>query len=103
MSGVLLSVAFYALLRIKVIVDLALGPTFLRNLLVVAALLSLVVAASLLIAQRDYKRLLAYSSIEHMGLMALAAAIGTPLAIAALLLHICLLYTSDAADDLLCV
>jgi len=88
MSGVLLSVAFYALLRVKVIIDLALGPTFLRNLLVVAALLSLVVAASLLIAQRDYKRLLAYSSIEHMGLIALAAAIGTPLAIAALLLHI---------------
>ena len=88
MSGVLLSVAFYAMLRVKVIVDLALGPTFLRNLLVVAALLSLVVAASLLIAQRDYKRLLAYSSIEHMGLIALAAAIGTPLAIAALLLHI---------------
>jgi hydrogenase-4 component F len=88
MSGVLLSVAFYALLRVKVIIDLALGPTFLRNLLVVAALLSLVLAASLLIAQRDYKRLLAYSSIEHMGLVALAAAIGTPLAIAALLLHI---------------
>jgi hydrogenase-4 component F len=88
MSGVLLSVAFYALLRVKVVIDLALGPAFLRNLLVVAALLSLVVAASLLIAQRDYKRLLAYSSIEHMGLVALAAAIGTPLAIAALLLHI---------------
>lgn len=88
MSGVLLSVAFYALLRAKVIIDLALGPAFLRSLLVVAALLSLAVAASLLIAQRDYKRLLAYSSIEHMGLVALAAAIGTPLAIAALLLHI---------------
>ena len=88
MSGVLLSVAFYALLRVKVIIDLALGPAFLRHLLVVAALLSLLVAASLLIAQRDYKRLLAYSSIEHMGLIALAAAIGTPLAIAALLLHV---------------
>jgi hydrogenase-4 component F len=42
----------------------------------------------MLIAQRDYKRLLAYSSIEHMGLVAIAASIGTRLAITALLLHI---------------
>lgn len=88
MSGVLLSVAFYALLRVKVIADGALGPGYLRGLLVAAALLSLATAASLLIAQRDYKRLLAYSSIEHMGIVALGAAVGTPLAIAAALLHI---------------
>jgi hydrogenase-4 component F len=88
MSGVLLSVAFYALLRYKVIADVALGPGYLRGLLVAGALLSLAVAASLLIAQRDYKRLLAYSSIEHMGLIALGTAIGSPLAISAALLHI---------------
>jgi hydrogenase-4 component F len=52
-----------------------------------AALVSLLVAASLMITQRDYKRLLAYSSIEHMGLIALAAGIGGPLASAAMLLH----------------
>ena len=45
-------------------------------------------AAALLIAQRDYKRMLAYSSVEHMGLLALGAAAGTPLAIAAVLLHV---------------
>jgi len=88
MSGVLLSVAFYALMRYKVIADAALGPRYLRGYLIAAALLSLLVAALLLIAQRDYKRLLAYSSIEHMGIVALGAAIGTPLAIAAVLLHI---------------
>ena len=88
MSGVLLSVAFYAILRVKVIADVALGPDFARTLLIVLALASLAVAASLLIAQRDYKRMLAYSSIEHMGLLALGAAIGSPLAIAAVLLHI---------------
>jgi hydrogenase-4 component F len=88
MSGVLLSVAFYALLRYKVIADAALGAGYMRGLLVAGALLSLAVAASLLLAQRDYKRLLAYSSIEHMGLVALGAAIGTPLAMAAALLHI---------------
>jgi hydrogenase-4 component F len=88
MSGVLLSVAFYALLRYKVIADAALGAGYMRGLLVAGALLSLAVAASLLLAQRDYKRMLAYSSIEHMGLVALGVAIGTPLAVGAALLHI---------------
>ncbi|GAA0434235.1 hydrogenase [Acrocarpospora corrugata] len=88
MSGVLLSVAFYAILRVKVIADQALGPDFARVLLVVAALGSLAVAAALLLAQRDYKRLLAYSSIEHMGLLALGAAVGDALALAAVLLHV---------------
>lgn len=88
MSGVLLSVAVYALLRYRVIAVEALDPRFVRNLLLVVALASLALAASLLISQRDYKRLLAYSSIEHMGLVVVGVAIGTPLAVAALLLHI---------------
>jgi hydrogenase-4 component F len=88
MSGVLLTVAFYAILRFKVIADGALGPTFPRTLLVIVGLLSLLVAASLLLTQRDYKRMLAYHSVEHMGLIALGAAAGSPLAIAAVLLHI---------------
>ena len=88
MSGVLLTVAFYAILRFKAICDVAVGPTFPRMLLVIVALLSLVLAASLLLTQRDYKRMLAYHSIEHMGLIALGAAAGIELAIAAVLLHI---------------
>jgi len=88
MSGVLLTVAFYAILRFKAVTDLALGPGFSRTLLVTVGLLSLAVATSLLLAQRDYKRMLAYSSVEHMGLIALGAAAGIPLAIAAVLLHI---------------
>ncbi|WP_433227083.1 proton-conducting transporter transmembrane domain-containing protein [Actinomadura formosensis] len=88
MSGVLLSVAFYAVLRVKVIADAALGAGFARALLLTAALASLALAAALLLGQRDYKRMLAYSSIEHMGLLALGAAIGTPLAMTAVLLHV---------------
>ncbi|NBH01718.1 proton-conducting transporter membrane subunit [Amycolatopsis sp. SID8362] len=88
MSGVLLSVAFYAILRVKVIADAVLGTGFARTLLIVMALASLVLAASLLLAQRDYKRMLAYSSIEHLGLVALGAAVGSPLALAAALLHV---------------
>jgi hydrogenase-4 component F len=87
MSGVLLTVAFYAVLRFKAVADGALGAGFTRGLLVTVGLLSLVVAASLLVAQRDYKRMLAYSSMEHMGLIALGAAAGSSLAIAAVLLH----------------
>jgi hydrogenase-4 component F len=88
MSGVLLTVAFYALLRFKAIADGALGVAFPRALFVTAGLLSLVIAASLLLSQHDYKRMLAYHSVEHMGLIALGAAAGTPLAMAAVLLHI---------------
>jgi hydrogenase-4 component F len=88
MSGVLLSVAFTAILRYRVIADAALGPGFTRALLTGIALLTLTLAAALLLAQRDYKRMLAYSSMEHMSLIALAAAIGSPLALSAALLHI---------------
>jgi hydrogenase-4 component F len=87
MSGVLLSVALYAILRVQAISDAVLGPAFLRALLVAGGLASLAVAAALLLVQRDYKRLLAYSSIEHLGLLALGAAVGGPVARAAVLLH----------------
>ncbi|MBW4030390.1 MAG: hydrogenase [Acidobacteria bacterium] len=88
MSGVLLSVAFYGLLRFRAVAVAALGPAFPRALLLVVGLVSLLLATVMLIAQRDLKRMLAYSSIEHMGLLAIGAAVGTPLAIAAVLLHI---------------
>jgi hydrogenase-4 component F len=87
MSGVLLSVAVYAILRVKVISDLTLGPDHLRVLLLIAGVASVLLAGALLLAQTDYKRLLAYSSIEHVGLMAIGAAIGSRLAVAGLLLH----------------
>jgi hydrogenase-4 component F len=88
MSGVLLSVAFYAILRVQAIAAPVIGTGLMRGMLATAGLLSLAVATLLLIAQRDLKRLLAYSSVEHMGVLALAAAIGGPLAISAALLHV---------------
>jgi len=88
MSGVLLSVAFYAILRVKIIADHALGAEFARGILAVIALATLLVSALLLLTQRDYRRMLAYSSIEHLALVALGAAIGSRLAVAAALLHI---------------
>ncbi len=88
MSGVLASVGLYAVLRVKVIADAALGVDFTRNLLLVMAIASLALAATLMLGQRDYTRMLAYSSIENIGLLALGAAIGSPLAIAAVLLQV---------------
>jgi hydrogenase-4 component F len=88
MSGVLLSVAFYAILRVQAVALPVIGIGLMRGLLVAAGLLSLAVAAALVLRQHDLKRMLAYSSIEHMGLLALAAAIGGPLAIGAALLHV---------------
>jgi len=81
-------VAFSVLLRVKSVVDLAVGIDFLRTGLLVLGLLTLLIAASLLVVQTDFKRMLAYSSMENMGLVAVAAAAGTRLAIAALLLHV---------------
>ncbi len=72
----------------QTVADAVVGPGLTRGLLVVASLLALLVAAALLLRQRDLKRMLAYSSLEHMGLLALAAAIGGPLALAAALLHV---------------
>ena len=59
-----------------------------RGLLLAAGLGSLTVAAALILRQRDHKRMLAYSSIEHMGVLAIGAAVGGPVALAAVLLHL---------------
>ena len=88
MSGVLLSVAFSVIIRIKPIIDAAVAPGFLRAGLLTVGLATVLVAALLLTVTTDLKRMLAYSSMENMGLIAIAAAAGTRLAIAALLLHV---------------
>ncbi|OBH75042.1 hydrogenase [Mycobacterium scrofulaceum] len=88
MSGVLLSVAFSVLIRLKPIIGAATGPAFMRSGLLAIGLATLLVAALMLTVTPDLKRMLAYSSMENMGLIAIAAAAGTELAIAALLLHV---------------
>lgn len=88
MSGVLLAVALSVVLRIKPIIDTATGAGYLRTGLLTLGIATLAVAALLLTVTRDVKRMLAYSSMENMGLIAVAASAGTRLAIAALLLHV---------------
>ena len=87
LSGLLLNVALYALLRFKML--LALNPAALAPgpLMVTAGLLSCVFAAFMLYRRRDIKRMFAYSSIEHMGIIVFAFGMGGPLANFAGLLH----------------
>jgi len=87
MSGVLLAVALYAITRWKVVVDAALGPSFSNQLLLLLGLFSLLVAAFSLVIQRNYKRMLAYSSIEHTGLICIGLGLG-PLGVFAAFLHL---------------
>lgn len=87
LSGLLLNVALYAVLRCKVLTDGALHSRFAGDLLVGFGLLSVVVAAFFLFRQKDVKRMFAYSSIEHMGLMTFAFGLGGPVANFAGLLH----------------
>jgi hydrogenase-4 component F len=87
LSGLLLNVALYALIRFKVITDGALDRPFASALLMGFGLLSVAVAAFFLSRQRDIKRMFAYSSIEHMGLITFAFGMGGPVASFAGLLH----------------
>ncbi|HEY3533589.1 MAG TPA: hydrogenase 4 subunit F, partial [Casimicrobiaceae bacterium] len=87
LSGLLLNVALYAVVRCKVLVDGALPGAFAKNLMMGFGLVSVVVAAFLLLRQRDIKRLFAYSSIEHMGIITFAFGLGGPVANFAGLLH----------------
>jgi hydrogenase-4 component F len=87
LSGLLLNVALYALIRFKVITDGALERPFASQLLMGFGLTSVVVAAFFLSRQRDVKRMFAYSSIEHMGLITFAFGMGGPVASFGGLLH----------------
>ena len=87
LSGLLLNVALYAVVRCKVLVDGALGRNFSGGLMMGFGLLSVVVAAFFLSRQKDIKRMFAYSSIEHMGIVTFAFGMGGPVAAFAGLLH----------------
>jgi hydrogenase-4 component F len=87
LSGLLLNVALYALLRFKML--LALNPAAIAPgpLMVILGLISCLFAAFMLYRRRDIKRLFAYSSIEHMGIIVFAFGMGGALANFAGLLH----------------
>ncbi|HWE84363.1 MAG TPA: hydrogenase 4 subunit F [Terracidiphilus sp.] len=87
LSGLLLNVALYAVIRCKVLAVGSIGPLLPGRMLMAFGLLSAVLAAFFLWRQRDIKRLFGYSSIEHMGIITFAFGLGGPVANFAALLH----------------
>ena len=87
LSGLLLNVALYAVVRCKVLVEASTHTAIAKDLMMGFGLLSVVVAAFLLSRQRDIKRLFAYSSIEHMGIITFAFGMGGAVANFAGMLH----------------
>jgi len=86
-SAVLLNVALYAILRFKFITDSAfLDPSWTNNLFLIFGFLSVALSALMMLIQVNYKRMLAYSSIEHMGLILFSLAL-SPLGAAFALMH----------------
>ncbi|MCL4524709.1 MAG: hydrogenase 4 subunit F [Acidobacteria bacterium] len=87
LSAILLNCAMYALLRYDILVSRAIGAEFPGTLLVFFGLVSIVVAGLLILVQRDLKRMLAYSSVEHMGIIAIGMGLGGALGFLGALLH----------------
>jgi hydrogenase-4 component F len=87
LSGLLLNVALYALLRFKMMLAVNLAAIAPGPLMVTMGLISVIFASLMLYRRRDIKRMFAYSSIEHMGIIVFAFGMGGPLANFAGLLH----------------
>ncbi|MCR4287931.1 MAG: hydrogenase 4 subunit F [Deltaproteobacteria bacterium] len=87
LSGLLLNVALYALVRCKVLVDGATHSHKAGYIMMVFGLVSIIVSAFSLLRQKDIKRMFAYSSIEHMGIATFAFGLGGPIATFGALLH----------------
>jgi hydrogenase-4 component F len=88
LSGALLTVSFYAILRFYQVTRISVGYGYPRDILLVFGIASLALAALYVARQRDLKRLLAYSSVEHMGIIAIGMSFGAPIAITGVLLQV---------------
>ena len=88
LSGALLATSFYAILRFYQVAVAALGTGLPRDTLLAFGIASLLLASLYVFGQRDVKRLLAYSSVEHMGILAIGVSFGAPVALAGMFLHV---------------
>jgi len=88
LSGVLLKTAIYAILRFGIIVIKGVGFAYFANLMILLGLASLAISCGFILVQKDLKRLLAYSSIEHVGIISIGFGLGAPWAVIGALLHI---------------
>jgi hydrogenase-4 component F len=88
LSGVLLKTSIYAILRFGMIVTSGVGFQYFGNMMILLGSLSLVVSCGFILVQKDLKRLLAYSSIEHIGIISIGFGLGTSLGVCGALFHI---------------
>ena len=88
LSGVLLKTAVYAILRFGIIIIRSGEAAYFAHLMILFGAISLVISSGFILVQKDLKRLLAYSSIEHIGIISIGFGLGSPLAIAGAILHI---------------
>lgn len=88
LSGILLNTSFYGIMRFASIVQPSTGEKFTGSLLILFGLISIGLSSIFILVQDNYKRLLAYSSIEHMGIISLGVGIGGPAGMYGALLHI---------------
>ena len=87
LSGVSLKIALYALLRFHILTSACLGSAYSGTLLLVFGLTSMCLAAPFILIQKNLKRLLAYSSLEHVGLICVAIGLNSSLTTFGALLH----------------
>ena len=87
LSGVSLKIALYALLRFHILTTACLGSGFSCNLLLGFGLFSMLLAGPFILVQKNLKRMLAYSSLEHVGLICVAVGMNAPLTVFGALLH----------------
>ncbi|HHT9120266.1 MAG TPA: hydrogenase 4 subunit F [Candidatus Hypogeohydataceae bacterium YC41] len=88
LSGVLLKCSIYGILRFYIIASKCLGMAYLNNLLLIFGIFSLVIATFFILIQKDIKRLLAYSSLENVGIIATGIGFGGLLGVYGALFHI---------------
>ncbi len=88
LSGVLLNCAFYGILRFHIITSNSTGSHFSNTLLIILGIVSIGIAAASIYFQKDLKRMLAFSSVEHMGIISIAIGFGSVIGIFGALLHI---------------
>ena len=87
LSGVLLKCALLVVIRFAIILAQGIGPEFVQTIFLIFGALSVCASALFMYAQKDIKRLLAYSSVENIGLIVLSLGVGGPVGIGAALLH----------------
>lgn len=88
LSGVLLNTTLYGILRFHIIATKCVGHDFSSNLLMIFGLISIAIAVPFIILQTDFKRMLAYSSVEHIGIVTFAVGLGGEMGLYGALLHL---------------